>query len=152
MAIPYDVSESDLTAILNQINGVLLTGGALTLIDEAGNLHPYYQTAKRILDYSKKMKDQNGEDWPVLGICQGLEVIAVYQANDDIKALSTIDIYGENRPINWTDAESRFFREFPEDLKDRMEEEGLALHAHTYSTSMDTYIRTPGLKDEMVVT
>lgn len=96
--------------------------------------------------------DQFGEVWPVLGICQGLEVVSVYQAHDDIKALDLIDIYGENRPINWTHAESRFFQEFPDDLKDRMEEEGLMLHAHTLSTSMETYRRIPGLHDEMIVT
>lgn len=33
-----------------------------------------------------------------------------------------------------------------------MGQEGLALHAHTYSTSMDTYHRMAGLRDEMVVT
>lgn len=37
IAIPYDIAEKELVAILNQINGVLLTGGSLTLIDDYGN-------------------------------------------------------------------------------------------------------------------
>lgn len=155
IAIPFDVSEQDLTVILDQINGVLLTGGALTLIDPAsGELHPYYVTAKRVIEYSKMKKDKHGEVWPVLGICQGLEVVSVYQANDSIDALDTIVIYGENRPINWTGAASNsaFFKDWPKELRDQMEEEGLALHAHTYSTSMATYEGTPGLRDEMIVT
>lgn len=99
-------------------------------------------------------KDKHGEDWPILGVCQGLEVVSVYQANDDINALDKIVIYGENRPINWTESTSNsaFFKEWPDEIKDQMEEEGLALHAHTYSTSMDTYWRTPGLRNEMLVT
>lgn len=34
VAIPYDMPEEELVEILDQINGVLLTGGSLTLIDE----------------------------------------------------------------------------------------------------------------------
>lgn len=33
-----------------------------------------------------------------------------------------------------------------------MSNKGLSLHAHTYSTSTETYDRLPGLRDEMVVT
>lgn len=33
-----------------------------------------------------------------------------------------------------------------------MVHEGLVLHAHTYSTSMETYRRISGLHDEMIVT
>lgn len=69
VAIPYDISAEQLSEVLDQINGVLFTGGALKLIDDDGNLHPYYQTAKRIIEYSKMKKDKEGEIWPILGIC-----------------------------------------------------------------------------------
>lgn len=36
VAIPYDISEADLQDVLGQINGILFTGGALTLIDTNG--------------------------------------------------------------------------------------------------------------------
>lgn len=61
-------------------------------------------------------------------------------------------IYGENRAINWTDNESIFFKDWPEELVDKMEDEGLFLHAHHYSTSLKTWEKTPGLKNEMIVT
>ena len=39
---------------------------------KTGVEHPYYTTAKRILDYSKHMKDIQKLDWPVMGISKGL--------------------------------------------------------------------------------
>jgi len=57
VAIPYDISEEDLRVLLPQINGVLLTGGALELISADGKQHPYYATAKRVIEYSKFLKD-----------------------------------------------------------------------------------------------
>lgn len=115
-------------------------------------MHPYFKTAKRVIEYSKEKKDKYGEEWPILGICQGLEVISIYQAGDDISVLDEIVIYGENRPINWTLSESRFFSDFPSSLRDKMETDGLVLHAHTYSTSIDTFVKKSGLRDEMIVT
>lgn len=79
-------------------------------------------------------------------------MISVYQARDDMSALDKIVIYGENRPISWTNAASRFFEDFPQYLRNQMEHDGLFLHAHTYSTSMQSYIRIPGLHNEMIVT
>lgn len=55
---------------LEQINGVLFTGGNLTLVDkETGEQHPYYRTSKKIIDYSRKQKDQHNIDFPLLCVC-----------------------------------------------------------------------------------
>jgi gamma-glutamyl-gamma-aminobutyrate hydrolase PuuD len=78
VAIPYNISNDDLLNLLPQINGVLFTGGALELIDaDSGTPHPYYVTAKKIVMYSKYLKDVKNEDFPIMGICQGIEVIGV---------------------------------------------------------------------------
>ena len=70
VAIPFNATESELFSLLRQINGVLFTGGALTLVDiQTKAQHPYYQTAKKIIQYSKYMKDVKNETWPILGIC-----------------------------------------------------------------------------------
>lgn len=47
------------------------------------------------------MKDVKNEDWPILGICQGLEVVSILFGEDDIQTLDEIVIYGESRPVNW---------------------------------------------------
>jgi gamma-glutamyl-gamma-aminobutyrate hydrolase PuuD len=47
------------------------------------------------------MKDVKEEEWPILGICQGLELISVLINDDKIETLDYIEIYGESRPVNW---------------------------------------------------
>jgi len=58
IAIPYNISEKDLNTLLPQINGVHLTGGMLDLVNDKGELHPYYLTVKKIIAYSIMMKDE----------------------------------------------------------------------------------------------
>ena len=67
VAIPYDIEPEALQTLLSQINGVLFTGGMLEMRAD----HPYYQTAKRIVQYCKHKKDKDGEEFPILGTCQG---------------------------------------------------------------------------------
>ena len=70
IAIPYNISDQELFTILPQINGVLFTGGGLTLVDkETNEVHPYMKTASKIVAYSKYVKDEKKETFPVMGIC-----------------------------------------------------------------------------------
>lgn len=41
VAIPYNMPQDRLLELLNQINGVLFTGGGLELVDKSGQMHPY---------------------------------------------------------------------------------------------------------------
>lgn len=100
IAIPYDISERGLLALLGNINGVHLTGGNLELIDKDGNLHPYYVTAKRIIEFSKSVKDDQNEDFPVFGVCQGLELLSMIQNNDTRDTLSNVFYFGL-RKVKW---------------------------------------------------
>ena len=155
VAIPYDMPEDQLLKILPQINGVLFTGGALELIEpKTGKRHPYYTTAKKIFHYSKFMKNAKGEDWPILGICQGLEVISIILAEDDPNVLDEVFIYGANRPVDWTipAKNSELWGNFPQNLTNMMHDKGLTIHAHSYSVGMETFNKTQGLKDFMKIT
>ena len=102
------------------------------------------------------MKDVRNETWPILGICQGIEVLGVIFGNDNINTLSEIVIYGESRPVHWEVQDirnqSKMFRTFPDYLKDQMGTQGLALHAHSFAISYETYENTPSLKNDMIVT
>ena len=72
------------------------------------------------------MKDVKNEEWPILGVCQGLEVISILFGEDKLETLDEIVMYGENRPIKWeisnVTEESVLWSTFPEYLVEEMEE------------------------------
>ena len=88
VAIPYDIEPEALYALLDQINGVLLTGGNILMTAE----HPYYLTTKRIYQYSIDKKDKHGEEFPILGTCQGFEVLALLASQDDFTIMEEIKV------------------------------------------------------------
>ena len=63
--IPYDIEDEALYALLDQINGAYFTGGGLNDIVNT----QYYQTAKKIFEYSIKQWDEHRVKWPLFGIC-----------------------------------------------------------------------------------
>jgi hypothetical protein len=73
--LSYYLAETEegikrLYEILDQVNGVLFTGGNLTLVDkQTGEKHPYYKTSKLILEYCMRLKDTKGVELPILAIC-----------------------------------------------------------------------------------
>ena len=82
VAIPYNINDDDLYDLLDRINGVFFTGGSIDLYDGVtGELHPYTITSQKILDYALNHTD-NGDYFPVLGICQGIELLHILVAND----------------------------------------------------------------------
>lgn len=52
------------------------------------------------------MKDKKNQTWPILGVCQGLEVVSIILGDDDIDTISDVYTYGQNHPVIWT-ADSR---------------------------------------------
>ncbi len=93
--IPYNVTDQDLYQLLDQINGVYFTGGDLDLYDETtGKLHPYTITSQKILDYAIQHNDQ-GDYFPIMGTCQGLELLHILVANDT-KALGWSTLINEH--------------------------------------------------------
>jgi gamma-glutamyl-gamma-aminobutyrate hydrolase PuuD len=95
------------------------------------------------------MKDVKKQEWPILGICQGLELISINFGGNDPKVLSKISIYGSSLPINWAVAnvnESHMFKGFPNYLAKNMHTTGLALHAHSFAVSVDTFYKHQGLR------
>ena len=116
--------ENELHALLDTLNGVLLTGGQLTLINtETNEQHPYYTTAAKILDYSVKLKDEHDISFPVLGICQGFQLFTMYAAGHK-NVLKDVISLNEKRKVEWAlekpQLSTMLFSEFDDELVEHM--------------------------------
>lgn len=75
-----------------------MTGGELEIMYPDGTLSQYYKTAKKIYQYSIEQMDKYRLSWPIIGICQGFEVLH-WLANDDyFNTLTNVRVRGESRP------------------------------------------------------
>jgi gamma-glutamyl hydrolase len=80
--IIHDTSEENLIELLGKINGVLFTGGSLDLVDpQTEEYHPYTKTADRIFEYAKERLEE-GDYFPLVGICQGFQLLNILQSED----------------------------------------------------------------------
>ena len=78
--IPYDIPLETLDALLDSVNGVLLTGGGLEQDGLAFDA-PYMVAAARVFNASRAKTDA-GIFFPVHGSCQGMQVLSLLAAQD----------------------------------------------------------------------
>ena len=131
--IPYNVSDNDLYPLLDQINGVYFTGGDLDLYDETtGKLHPYTITSQKILNYALKVNDK-GDYFPIMGTCQGLELLHILVANDT-KALGWSTLINEHVNTRFLDEDpqrnSKMFKQFDKTTIQAMKDTNILWHYH----------------------
>lgn len=148
--IPYNISDPDLYDLLGQINGVYFTGGDLDLSDPTtGELHPYTITSLKIYRYALNATD-NGDYFPLLGICQGLELLHILVANNT-NALGWSLLENAHVSTSFTVAdpakESRLFSGFAPSLIHAMETRDLLWHFHHRSIPVFYYLKYPKLQE-----
>ena len=131
VSIPYDLSKEELLTCLDQVQGVLWTGGAIenkkytkkqydTYVD---TLHICFETAKQ---YNKK-----GRHYPIWGTCQGFEFLVLFSTNSClIKDLPKHEV-SANLPITFT-TNSKIKRWFSESLRNEMAKRDCSTHHHKY--------------------
>ena len=85
--ILYDAPAEATLALLAQLNGAVLTGGAAAFFEADGlTLTRYATTAQLVLNESLRAQ-QSGEWWPVWGTCLGHELLMVLAAGPDHSVL-----------------------------------------------------------------
>jgi gamma-glutamyl hydrolase len=79
VCIPYDVNKKELLKCLDKVQGVLWTGGNIensTYTKEQRNT--YINTLYTTYEVAKKYND-NGRHYPIWGMCQGFELLVLFQ-------------------------------------------------------------------------
>eukprot|EP00347_Sterkiella_histriomuscorum_P018381 403345717 len=150
VAIPYNINEKDLYDILDRINGVFFTGGSLDLFNETTDeLHPYTITSQKIMTYALQKTD-SGDYFPIVGICQGIELLHIIVANNT-KALGwskyeNKDIYTEiEDPIDRK--QSRFLNSLSEEVYQAIQGQDMLYHLHHRGIPSAFYKTFPQLND-----
>jgi len=109
--VRFDLPDDDLMSLLQQVNGILFTGGENTLLPET----KYFQTALKIFNYAKMANDK-GDYFPLWGTCQGFQLLSVLAAQSQAVLLHNhYDSTNYSIPLNLTEGalQSRFFSSLP---------------------------------------
>jgi len=97
--IPYDSPPAVLAALLDSVNGVLLTGGEL---EDLAFDTPYMVAAASVLA-AARAKAAAGVFWPVHGSCQGMQVLSLLVAGDQaVLSKNAFDAENYSLPLDAT--------------------------------------------------
>ena len=130
-AVPLiaDMQEEDLKKIIQSINGVILSGGD----GDLANSH-YEKVTRMVYAYSMKKLDEEGEHWPILGICRGSQILPVLTAKTDFLVHTSSKNY--SIPLEFYKEEykkSRLFGKAPDGIIQTLKNKPITINAHLYS-------------------
>ena len=116
-----------LDTMLSKINGIMLPGGEINLIDSK-----YYLIAKRIFQKSIDI-NKNGTHFPIFGICRGFQAMPVL-TDGSIAILKAFNSKNVSFPMKIPDnyKQSKMFKDLPADLKTLMEAKDITANFHKY--------------------
>jgi len=126
--IPHNATQSKLQELFQYVNGILFTGGDLSLMPDT----VYYQTALYL--YNLAIAENNkGIYFPVWGTCQGFQLLCILSAqNESVDQRYKFD--SENLPLalNFTDlaSSSRLFGHLPSRIYRRFHTEDITINLH----------------------
>lgn len=156
--IPYDAPFENLTFLLSQVNGVVLTGGgaAKTIKDlNTGKLVPSNLT-KAVIHIVDHVLEANrrGEYFPLMATCLGYEMMLMALAKDlkilytkyhDLSVRAGVEFFrgGEN---------SRFWGHLPDSLKDFSEDEPAFAYHHYQAILPDKFMKSKGISNVLKIT
>jgi gamma-glutamyl hydrolase len=135
-------TDEHLEEVLGKVNGVVFAGGALTLKPEG----EYERLAKKIFDKTIDLKKNHNTILPILGICQGLQLIHVFlMGANDLGSFSQHNIKG---PMTIDQSiDSRLFSLLTKEEKTQIRLIDSVANFNNFGISHQHYQKYPELKD-----
>ncbi|KAH3757870.1 gamma-glutamyl hydrolase [Pelomyxa schiedti] len=135
--IPYDAPFKELERLWSGINGVLFTGGDLSLLADT----IYFKAAKFLYDLTMKAADQSVQ-CPIWGTCMGMQLLSILAAGDD----SVLERYGFDShdvcmPLHFTEnADNSFlFGQSPPHIKEAFRTQNVTANFHHDGVTPQAY-------------
>ena len=144
--VVYDQSRESLDALQSKLNGILFTGGGLTLAEDS----TYYQAAKRIYENAKRYTD-SGNPFTLWGTCMGFQLLHILGSGSNHSVLleHAYDSYYVSLPLTLTPAAKKSFLfdvdEIPAKLFNAFQTENITLNLHHDGVDPAAYEENPEL-------
>lgn len=128
VGIPFDASEELLDTLLDSVNGVLFTGGGLSLLPNT----TYYKTARAIFERVQR-KNEAGVHLPLHGTCMGFQLLSILAADDEgVLSHHAFDSESLSLPLQLTHTafQSGLFGDAPPDIMRILTRENVTANLH----------------------
>ena len=137
VCIPYDINKPDLLMCLDNVQGVLWTGGFIendTYTKEQRDA--YINTLYTTYKVAKKYND-NGRHYPIWGMCQGFELLVLFQkGKNNRKELSKHQTNGKY-PLQLF--QSKMSNWFSKSMIDKMKTTKCVIQHHMLGFDIEAY-------------
>ncbi len=139
-----DLNETETEKIFNSINGVLIPGGDVDVVDSG-----YADVGGKILDLAKKSFDKEPPDYfPVWGICLGHELLSVHVAGAR-EILSNTDSQNITLTLDFQEGykQSQIFQDMSTELEQFLSTIPATANFHTWSVTVKSFNENKNMKD-----
>jgi len=138
--ISPSLDTNDITNIFNNIDGLLIPGGD----DHPFDTNNTYKCAKILMDLA-----YTHGNFPILGICMGLQYLLTYYSNDIWDNVKTIiNHYNQpNKFIHYNDVSNSILHNISKDTLSKNH----FFYNHTHSINIETFDSHKNLKDKFNV-
>lgn len=143
--IRFDLPHDELKSLFQRINGLLFPGGGAD-IKPGTQIYDQYQY---LFNLSLEA-NRNGDYFPVIGICQGLELLEIMAADSNYSVLFTsYNASNLTIPLNFTTATKQgrmFGPNTPIEIYDAFATKPITFNAHSMGVKPSVMATNPALK------